>query len=110
LPALIGVARAKQMILTGARIQADVAERWGLVNEVVPREHLMARAQTLAQEIAANAPLAVQFAKTIVDAGAGHGAEIALEGLAAALSATTHDGKEGPAAFREKRAAKFVGR
>ena len=109
LPALIGVARAKQMILTGARIQADVAERWGLVNEVVPREHLMARAQTLAQEIAANAPLAVQFAKAIVDAGAGHGAEIALEGLAAALSATTHDGKEGPAAFREKRAAKFVG-
>jgi hypothetical protein len=40
----------------------------------------------------------------------GQGVAIALEGLAAALSATTRDGKEGPAAVREKRAAKFVGR
>jgi enoyl-CoA hydratase len=81
-----------------------------LVNEVVPRDQLSARANALASEIASNAPLAVQFAKTIVDAGAGRGVEIALEGLAAALSATTRDGKEGPAAFREKRAARFVGR
>lgn len=110
LPALIGVARAKQMIFTGARISAQVAERWGLVNEVAPRDQLIARVHALANEIATNAPLAVQFAKTIVDAGAGQGVELALEGLAAALSATTRDGKEGPAAFREKRAAKFVGR
>ncbi len=109
LPALIGVARAKQMIFTGARISARTAEQWGLVNEVVPREQLFARANALANEIAANAPLAVQFAKTIVDAGAGQGTELALEGLAAALAATTHDGKEGPAAFRDKRAAKFAG-
>ncbi len=110
LPALIGVARAKQMIFTGARVKADVAERWGLVNEIAPREQLATRAQELAQQIAANAPLAVQFAKTIVDAGVGQGVEIALEGFAAALSATTHDGKEGPASFREKRSAKFTGR
>ena len=110
LPALIGVARAKQMIFTGGRIKADAAEHWGLVNEVVPRGQLGARTNALANEIASNAPLAVQFAKTIVDAGAGQGVPIALEGLAAALGATTRDGKEGPAAFREKRAAKFNGR
>ncbi len=110
LPALIGVARAKQMIFTGARVKAEVAERWGLVNEVVPRDQLAARAYELARGIASNAPLAVQFAKTIVDAGVGDGTEIALEGLAAALAATTHDGKEGPKSFREKRAAKFSGR
>jgi len=52
----------------------------------------------------------VQFSKTIIDAGAGQGVEIALEGLAAALGATTQDGKEGPASFREKRAPRFVGR
>jgi enoyl-CoA hydratase/carnithine racemase len=110
LPALIGAARAKQMIFTGARIKADVAEKWNLVNEVVSHEQVLNRAREIANQIATNAPLAVQFAKTIIDAGAGQGTEIALEGLAAALSATTHDGKEGPAAFREKRAAKFIGR
>lgn len=110
LPALIGAARAKQMIFTGARIKADVAEKWNLVNEVVSHEQVLNRAREIANQIVTNAPLAVQFAKTIIDAGAGQGTEIALEGLAAALSATTHDGKEGPAAFREKRAAKFIGR
>ena len=110
LPALIGVARAKQMIFTGARIKADLAERWGLVNQVVPRDQLMTRARDMANQIAANAPLAVQFAKTIVDAGAGKGLDIALEGMAAALGATTHDGKEGPAAFREKRSPRFTGK
>jgi enoyl-CoA hydratase len=110
LPALIGVARAKQMIFTGARIIADMAEHWGLVNEVVPHDQVMTRAREIANTIASNAPLAVQFAKTIIDAGVGQGVEIALEGLAAALGATTHDGKEGPASFREKRAARFIGR
>ena len=110
LPALVGVARAKQMIFTGARIKADVAERWNLVNEVAPHDQVMMRAREIANQIAANAPLAVQFAKTIVDAGVGQGVEIALEGFAAALGATSHDGKEGPASFREKRAPNFTGR
>lgn len=110
LPVLIGIARAKQMIFTGARIQADVAEKWNLVNEVVPHDQVMTRAREIANQIASNAPLAVQFAKTIIDAGAGQGTAIALEGLAAALGATTHDGKEGPASFREKRTAKFIGK
>jgi enoyl-CoA hydratase len=110
LPQVIGVARAKQMIFTGARVDAVTAERWGLVNEGVDRAQLQARAVELANQIAGNAPLAVQFAKTIVDAGAGEGVAMALEGLAAALSAATEDGREGPRAFREKRPARFVGR
>jgi enoyl-CoA hydratase len=110
LPALVAVARAKQMIFTGARIQADVAERWNLVNEVVPHDQMMTRAREIANQIASNAPLAVQFAKTIIDAGVGQGVEIALEGFAAALGATTQDGKEGPASFREKRIPKFLGK
>ncbi|HEX9114872.1 MAG TPA: enoyl-CoA hydratase/isomerase family protein, partial [Anaerolineae bacterium] len=74
LPRAIGASRAKQMIFTGARIGAEQAERWGLVNEVMPAEGLLPRARELAGQIAANAPLAVQFAKTIVDAGQGEGA------------------------------------
>lgn len=110
LPRLIGVARAKQMIFSGARINAAQAERWGLANEVAPRGELLARARALAEQIAANAPLAVQFAKTLIDAGQGEGLPMALEGLAAALGATTQDGKEGPASFREKRTPHFQGR
>jgi enoyl-CoA hydratase/carnithine racemase len=110
LPRVIGVARAKQMIFTGARIPARQAEQWGLVNEVVPGQRLQARAQELADQIAANAPLGVQFAKTIIDAGQGEGLAMALEGLAAALAASTLDGREGPASFRERRPPQFQGR
>ena len=105
LPAVVGVARAKQMIFTGARLDAATAERWGLVNEVVPRASLSVRARELAEAIAANAPIAVQLAKAAID-----DRDAALEALAGALAATTEDGREGVAAFREKRAPRFEGR
>src|SRR5438067_8275689 len=109
LPALIGASRAKRMILTGGRIDAATAERWGLVDEVVPPERLMVRALELAHKVAANAPVAVQIAKGLID-GAGEGATGAtLEALADALAATTADGREGVAAFRERRAPHFTG-
>jgi enoyl-CoA hydratase len=108
LPALIGPARAKQLIFSGARIDAATAERWGLVNEVVPRAELLARARSLAGEIAANAPISVQIAKQAID-GAGSGAYMALESLAGALAATTGDARERLASFRERRSPQFSG-
>jgi enoyl-CoA hydratase/carnithine racemase len=105
LPAAIGVARAKQMIFSGARIDAATAERWGLVNEVVPQAELMNRARALAREVAANAPVAVQLAKAAID-----GDISTAEALAGALAASTDDGQEGIAAFRAKRAPTFTGR
>jgi enoyl-CoA hydratase len=109
LPALIGASRAKRMILTGRRVDAATAERWGLVDEVAPREQLVARARELAHEIAANAPVAVQIAKSLID-GAGRGTTGAtLEALADALAATTADAREGVAAFRERRTPHFTG-
>jgi enoyl-CoA hydratase/carnithine racemase len=110
LPALIGAARAKQMIFTAARISAQTALAWGLVNEVVPRADLMPRAVALAQEIAANAPIAVQLAKQLIDGGLGEATPTTLEALAGALAATTEDGREGVAAFRDRRDAHFQNR
>lgn len=109
LPALIGPARAKQMILTGAQIDAHKAERWGLVNEVFLGASLLDEARALAEQIAAHAPLSVQMAKQALD-GAGGASSMALEALAGALAASTADGREGIAAFRERRPARFEGR
>ncbi|MDB5074695.1 MAG: enoyl-CoA hydratase/isomerase [Chloroflexi bacterium] len=109
LPALIGEARAKQMLFSGARVGAVQAERWGLVNEVVETGMAMPRARDLAVEIAGNAPLAVQLCKQLVDGGKGNWTGATLEALAGALAAGSADGREGVAAFRERRTAKFTG-
>ena len=106
LPKLIGSARAKQMIFTGEPIAADVAERWGLANEVVPVASLSDRVTELAEKIAGNAPVAVQTAKQLI----ANPSSATLESLAAAVNAFSDDAKEGLAAFREKRPPKFEGR
>jgi enoyl-CoA hydratase len=104
----IGEARAKQLIFTGGRIDAAKAEAWGLVNEIVPAGELMSRARQIAEEIAANAPISVQVTKQIINGDTNAGAVV--EALAGALAATTNDGKEGVASFREKRAPNYEGR
>lgn len=105
LPALIGVGRAKQMIFSGKAISAATAEQWGLVNESLPSEQLEGRATELAEQIAANAPIAVQLAKQAIDGGEA----ATIEGIAGALTAHTDDAAEGLASFREKRRPRFSG-
>ena len=104
LPDVVGVARAKQMIFSGQRIDAITAERWGLVNEVVAADELTERVTQLARQIAANAPIAVQLAKSAIDRDV-----TASEAFAGALAAGAEDGREGMAAFREKRSPQFRG-
>jgi enoyl-CoA hydratase len=109
LPALIGPARAKQMVFSGERINAETAERWGLVNEVLPGEALMARAEVLAACIAKNAPISVQISKQMIDGAMGQSVSMALESMAGALTASIADGQEGINSFREHRPPDFDG-
>ncbi len=111
---LIGPSRAKQMIFSGERLLAQQAEKWGLVNEVVPSDSdkLTQRALALAQQIAANGPVAVQMTKQLIDAGmaANGDAGLVLETLASSLASFTADAQEGVAAFRQRRPPQFSGR
>lgn len=65
---LVGMGMAKQLIYTGKAIKAEEAMRIGLVNEVVPQAELMDKALELANQIAANAPLAIKAAKLCINA------------------------------------------
>ena len=105
LPRLVGRGAALKILLTGAVIDAREALRIGLVDEVVPASELMARAEALAHEIAANAPLAIAETLRAVDEGLGLPLELALlreAGRFGELCATA-DKAEGTAAFLDKR-------
>ena len=108
----IGQSRALEMILTGRKVDAAEALAMGLVDHLVPADQLLSHAVSLAQQIAANAPVAVRLAKSAVL----RGAELSLaDGLQlerdlATFVYTTQDAKEGPRAFVEKRAPQWQDR
>nr|WP_249780371.1 enoyl-CoA hydratase-related protein [Bradyrhizobium sp. dw_411] len=112
LPRLVGKGRALQLILTGETISAQEAYRIGLVNEVVPAADLIARAETILKQIAANAPIAVKFSLQAANKGleTSQSEGLALEASYFGICAATEDKKEGTSAFLEKRAPKFHGR
>jgi enoyl-CoA hydratase/carnithine racemase len=110
LPRLIGAGRAKQMIFSGQPIDAARALAWGLVSEVVEPDALLDRAQELAQAIAANAPIAVQAAKRVIDAGLPTSAATTLEGDAGVMCGATEDFSEGRASFLERRPPRYQGK
>jgi enoyl-CoA hydratase/carnithine racemase len=107
---LVGASRAKYLALSGRRIGAAEALAGGLVHEVLPVDALQQRAIELAREVAAQAPVAVQLTKQLLNAAAGEDCAATLEAMAGALAATTDDGAEGIASFREKRAPVYHGR
>jgi len=109
---LIGPSRTKDMLMTARDIYADEALMWGLVNRVVPEEQLMDEATALANQIVANAPLAVGLAKFVVDQGDGvdRYTQMAISRLAQSQLVMSEDCMEAAAAFMEKRAPEWKSR
>ena len=109
LPRLIGVARAKHMLLTGLPHDAEAAEHFGLATAIHEPDVLLAEAETLATRIATRAPLSVEASKRM----AGLAPDLSREEAAAAMRdelaalVTSADHAEALAAFREKRVPVF---
>jgi enoyl-CoA hydratase len=112
LPRLVGKGAALKLLLTGDMVGAGEAFRIGLVDEVVPAEALLPRAEALARTIAANAPLAVRGCVEAVHTGYDLplASALALEASLFGLSCATADKAEGTRAFLEKRQAEWTGR
>jgi enoyl-CoA hydratase len=104
--------KAMEILLTGRPMPAEEAHRIGLINEIVPADRLLSRAEEVAREIAENGPLAVQSCKESLLRTSGLSLEEAfkIEGEFARRVFSSEDAIEGPLAFIEKRKPVFKGR
>ena len=112
LPRIIGLGRAKHLILTGEVIDAKQALEYGLVTALAPPGQLQIRARELAKKILKQGPLAAKLAKIALNASARVDMDsgLLIETLAQALCYSSDDKMEGTSAFLEKRKPKFTGR
>ena len=116
LPKRLPQAVATELLMTGRRMDAEAAQRWGLVNRVVPGDELMTAARALAEDVSASAPLSLATLKEVFAANETKSIE---EGYALYKSGTlaiyeqmlkSEDAIEGPQAFAEKREPQWKGK
>lgn len=107
---LIGLRRAKEMVLLNPVLSAEEALAWGLVNRVLPDAEVLPAAMAMARQLAAGSLPAMGEAKRLILAGASESLESQMdrESRAIAAMAGSCDGREGVAAFIEKRPAQFA--
>lgn len=112
LPKMLPLSAVLELVFTAQPITAERAYDMGFLNKVVPGDKLMEEAAALAQQIAENAPLAVQAFKEL----AYRGQNMSVQDVSSLTYhmydqlLTTEDSKEGPRAFAEKRKPKWKGR
>jgi enoyl-CoA hydratase/carnithine racemase len=111
-PWLVGMARAKEYLLTGQWIDGKEAERIGLVNYSVPQEQVLPRAMEIARRLAQGAPLAIRWTKFSLNKLLRDHVNLALDSsmFLEAATMSSEDLKEAADAFFEKRKPQFKGR
>lgn len=106
---VVGEKRAREIWYLCRRYDAATAERWGLVNYVVPADRLLAEAKALAAEIAEKSPTALRFLKQSFNADTDHQAGLSNLAMSALeIFVDTDESREGALAFAEKRPADFA--
>ncbi len=112
LPRIIGMGRAKELILSGGQINASRAYEIGLVNRVLPADQLLAESKKFAKKLAALPGFALKMAKHSINFGYDLSLDNAtrLEAECCAQCFSTDDQKEGMKAFLEKRKPVYIGR
>ena len=111
-PLLVGANKAKEMLMLARLITGREAQALGLAAEAVPAGEVLARAQSLAAELAAKPPLAVQWTKLAINRGIQAQMDLVLDASLAweMLSMASDDHREATQAIVEKRQPKFTGR
>lgn len=109
LPRIVGLMKAKELLLTGRTMDAQEAYEIGLVNKIVDDEKLMEDVEKLAKNMASKSAVQLSFIKALVNKGSHIDLNSActLEKLYFSTSFSTHDQKEGMSAFIEKRKPNF---
>ena len=108
LPRLVGVMRAREILLTARRLSAQEAREYGLVSRVAPHDELMEQARSVAMGMTELAPLALELLKATINRNL-LASDLVFAERANAWLFATRDAQEGIRAFREKRKPKFSG-
>ena len=111
LPRLIGLHKAKELAFLAEIISAEEAERYGIVNRVVPAGDLDKVVADLAHRIAAQPPIQISITKKLLNQSlsVSMAEAVEFEDVAQSLAFSTHDTTEAMRAFVEKRDPKFIG-